>query len=46
MLRFGDFVMCRKTFLITVGVYMSASEHCSKMKLRAYFHVIVISKVY
>ena len=32
VLRMSDFVTCRKDFLITAGVHISALGRCEKMK--------------
>ena len=45
MLRLSDFVICRKRYYNqSREVYMSALEHCRKMKFRTYLHLTLISK--
>ena len=40
MLHFCDFVTCRKKYdNQSRGVYISALEHCIKMKFRTYLHL-------
>ena len=47
MLGLSDFVTCRKRFNNQSGGgagYISALEHCRKMKFRTYLHPTLISK--
>ena len=47
MLRSSDFVTCKKDVMIRVGgVYISAFEHCRKMKFRTYLLLTLISKIF
>ena len=46
-LRMIDFVTCRKRYYNqSSGVYISALEHCRKMKFRRYLHLKLISKIF
>ena len=39
MLRFSDFVTCRKRcYNQSGGVYILALEHCNKMKINKWYH--------
>ena len=46
MLFLSDSVTCRKDFIIRLGICISASEHCRKMKFRTYLHLTQIGKIY
>ena len=42
-----DFVTCRKRYYNQSGMaYISALEHCWKMKFRKYLHLTLISKMF
>ena len=43
MLRLSDFVTCRKKYY-NRGVYISALEHCRKVKFRTYLLMTLLSK--
>ena len=46
MLRLIDLKLIEKDIIITVGIYISALEHCRKMKFRTYLHLKLISKIF
>ena len=49
MLRLSDFVTCRKRYYSQSGgggVYISALEHCRKMKFRTYLHLTLFKQFF
>ena len=46
MLRLNDFVAARKRYYnLSRGLFISASKHCRKMKLRTHIHLTLVSKI-